>query len=57
MLIKQIYQKNVIFVTIGFKYEKYLCNSCHDLIQKRLRAQARDKYRYLSEEEKNNKKE
>ena len=19
---------------IGFKYEKYLCNSCHDLLQK-----------------------
>ena len=39
MLIKQIYQKNVIFVTIGFKdigfkYEPYLCNGCHDLMQK-----------------------
>ena len=22
------------FKDIGFKYEKYLCNSCHDLIQK-----------------------
>ena len=33
MLIKQIYQKNVIFVTIGFKYEPYLCNGCHDLMQ------------------------
>ena len=29
-----MYQKNVIFVTIDFKYEKYLCTSCHDLIQK-----------------------
>ena len=36
MLIKQIYQKNGIFVTknIGFKYESYLCNGCHDLLQK-----------------------
>ena len=40
MLIKQIYWKNVIFVTIGilkilvFKYEPYLCNDCHDLMQK-----------------------
>ena len=34
MLIKQICQKNVIFVTIGFKYERYLCNDCHDLMQK-----------------------
>ena len=44
MLIKQFYQKNVSFVTIGFlkmlvknvgcKYEKYLCNGCHDLMQK-----------------------
>ena len=39
MLIKQIYQKNVSFVTIGFfkdisfKYEPYLCNGCHDLMQ------------------------
>ena len=40
MLIKQAYQKNVTFVTIGFikyigfKYEKYLYNGCHDLMQK-----------------------
>ena len=41
MLIKQQHQKNVIFVTvdilkidIGFKYEPYLCNDCHDLMQK-----------------------
>ena len=37
MLIKQIYQKNVIFVTIkdiGLKYEPYHCNGCHDLMQK-----------------------
>ena len=34
MLIKQIYQKNVIFVTIGFKYEPYLCYGCHDLMQR-----------------------
>ena len=40
MLIKQAHQKNVIFVTIGismiflFKYEAYLCNGCHDLMQK-----------------------
>ena len=32
--------KNMIFVTIGilkilaFKYESYLCNGCHDLMQK-----------------------
>ena len=34
MFITQIYQKNVIFVTIGIKYEPCLCNGCHDLIQK-----------------------
>ena len=40
MLIKQVHQKNMTFVTIwyfkdiGFKYESYLCNSCHDLMQK-----------------------
>ena len=40
MLTKQVYQKNVIFVTyqyfkdIGFNYEPYLCNGCHDLMQK-----------------------
>ena len=28
MLLKQIYQKNTIFVT------NYLCNGCHDLMQK-----------------------
>ena len=40
ILIKQMHKKNVIFVTIGilkiliFKNEPYLCNDCHDLIQK-----------------------
>ena len=40
MLIKQVHQKNVIFVFFGilkilvFKYELYLCNGYHDLIQK-----------------------
>ena len=40
MLIKQMHQKNVIFVTIdifkdiGFKYEPYLSNGCHNLMQK-----------------------
>ena len=40
MLIKQIYQKNVIFVTIGIlkilvlSMKLYLCNGCHDLMQK-----------------------
>ena len=40
MLTKQVCQNNVIFVTIGilkilfFKYEKYCCNGCHDLMQK-----------------------
>ena len=40
MLIKQIDQKNVIFVTIGifknigFNCEPYLFNGCHDLLQK-----------------------
>ena len=42
MLIKQVNQKNVIFVTIGigvgkdigFRYEPYLCNGCHNLMQK-----------------------
>ena len=38
--IKQKNKKNVIFVIIGIlkilllKYEPYLCNGCHDLIQK-----------------------
>ena len=29
------FSKELIFVTIGigFKYEKYLCNGCHDLMQ------------------------
>ena len=36
----QLYQKNVIFVIIGiflgkaFKHEPYLCNGCHELMQK-----------------------
>ena len=35
MLMRQMYQKNVIFVIHkGFKYEPYLCNGCHDLMQK-----------------------
>ena len=43
MLIKYVCQTNVIFFTIGilsmnhnivFKYEPYLCNDCHDLMQK-----------------------
>ena len=34
MLINQIYQKNVIFVTIGILNEPYLSNVCHDLMQK-----------------------
>ena len=39
MLIKQTYQKNGIyhywyFQDIGFKYEPYLINGCHDLMQK-----------------------
>ena len=39
MLIKQLYQKNVIFATCYFKdvvlkYEPYLCNGFHDLMQK-----------------------
>ena len=39
MSIKQVYQKSVVFVTIGilknisFKYEPYLCNCFHDLMQ------------------------
>ena len=40
MLIKQVNQKNVIFVTIGigvgkdvgFRYEPYLCNGGHNLM-------------------------
>ena len=40
ILIKRVDQKNVIFVIIGilrilvFKYEPYLSNGCHDLMQK-----------------------
>ena len=40
MLIKQVHQKNVIFITIwyfkdiGVKYEPYLYNGCHNLMQK-----------------------
>ena len=38
MLIKQIYQNNVIFVTIGILkilvLNMSLCNSCHNLMQK-----------------------
>ena len=40
MLIKQIYQNNVIFATIGIlktlvlSREPHLCNGCHDLMQK-----------------------
>ena len=33
MLIKQIYHY-WYFKDIGFKYETYLCNGCHDLMQK-----------------------
>ena len=29
-----INKTNAIFVTIGFKYEPYLCNGCYDLMQK-----------------------
>ena len=34
ILIKQMHQKNVIFIITGFKYEPYLCNGCDNLIQK-----------------------
>ena len=40
MLTRQIHQKSVTFVIIcifldkGFKYESYLCDGCHDLMQK-----------------------
>ena len=40
MLIREMHQKIVIFVIIGtfldkrFKFEPYLCNVCHDLMQK-----------------------
>ena len=68
------------FKDTGFKYEPYLCNGCHDLMQKVVsfndvavvfvkgsayrihfwymsKNDARDKYRNLSEEEKNKKRE
>ena len=38
MSIKQVHQKNVSFVTIGFfkdvgfKFEEHVCNGCHDLL-------------------------
>ena len=40
MPIRQMHQKNVIFVIIGIyldkdlKYKPYLCNGCHDLMKK-----------------------
>ena len=34
MLIKQICRNNSYFKNIGFKYEPYPCNGCHDLMQK-----------------------
>ena len=41
ILTKQIHQKNAIFVIIdwyfkdtGIKFEPYLCNGCHGLMQK-----------------------
>ena len=43
MLIKQVHQKNVIFCDIGifldkgFRFEPYLCNGYHDLIQKAMK--------------------
>ena len=42
MSIKQMHQKNVIcvifaiFLNKDFKYKPYLCNGCHDLMQKAL---------------------
>ena len=47
--IRQVYQKNVVFAIIGylpvfayfldknFNYDPYLCNGCHDLMQKALK--------------------
>ena len=38
MSIKQVHQKNVSFVTIGFfkdvgfKFEEHVCNGCHELL-------------------------
>ena len=37
ILIKQMHQKNVIFIIIGtfeINVEQYLCNGCHNLMQK-----------------------
>ena len=39
ILVKQINQENVIchywyFLDKNFNYEKYLCDECHDLMQK-----------------------
>ena len=34
MLIKQICRNDWYLKNIGFKYEPYLCNGCHDLMQK-----------------------
>ena len=51
------------FKVFGFKYQPYLCNGFHGLMQKGIsfndvaksREQARDNYRNLSEEDKNKK--
>ena len=32
ILIKQVHQKSVMFVTIGFKFQLYVCNKYHDLL-------------------------
>ena len=38
ILIKQVHQKSVIFITAGifetklFKFQQYVCNKCHDLL-------------------------
>ena len=56
---KQTCQKSLKFVIIGiidigFKYEPYLCNRCYyENDKKRLKEQAKDKYRNLPEEDKN----
>ena len=34
MLEKRVYTCHYLYFFIGFKYEPYLCNSCHDLLQK-----------------------
>ena len=63
MLIKQIYQKSVIFVTNLTYYQKnrdMILNRARDYYEndkERLREQARDKYKNLSEEEKKIRKE